>query len=111
MAEFVLHDPLQELHGKLSKKNGRVEYMYRSDTDYNYTSMKRALSRKEKQARKAKQTTAQTEVQERFTEAVRATRTRLGDPNQRATDIAAFKKQTHYPTLYGYVFSLEYAKL
>ena len=85
--------------------------MYRSDTDYNYTSMKRALSRKEKKSRKAKQTAAQTEVQERFTEAVRATRTRLGDPNQRATDIAAFKKQTRYPTLYGYVFSLEYAKL
>ncbi len=111
MAEFVLHDPLQELHGKLSRKNGRVEYMYRSDTDYNYTSMKRQLSRKEKQARKAKQSTAQTEVQERFAEAVRATRTRLGDPNQRTADIAAFKKQTRYPTLYGYVFSLEYAKL
>ena len=111
MAEFVLHDPLQELHGKLSRKNGRVEYMYRSDTDYNYTSLKRQLSRKEKQACKAKQSTAQTEVQERFAEAVRATRTRLGDPNQRTADIAAFKKQTRYPTLYGYVFSLEYAKL
>mgnify|MGYP004628683063 CR=1 FL=1 len=111
MAEFVLHDPLQELHGKLSRKNGRVEYMYRSDTDYNYTSMKRALSRKEKKSRKAKQPPIQTEIQERFTTAVRATRARLGDPNQKAADIVAFKKQTRYPTLYGYVFSLEYAKL
>lgn len=48
MGEFTLHDPFNELHGKLSKKNGRVEYMYRRGTDCRYTSMKRQLTRREK---------------------------------------------------------------
>ena len=44
----------------------------------------------------------------KFAAAVKATRTRMQDPTQMAKDQAAFKAQSRYTTLYGYVFSLVY---
>lgn len=108
MGEFMLHDPVQELHGKLSKKNGRVEYMYRSDTDYRYTGMKRQLSRKEKRARKENMSASQKAVTTKFTAVAKAARARMIDPTKKQADAEAFRKQTKYPTLFGYVFSQEW---
>ena len=108
MGEFILHDPLQELHGKLSKKNGRVTYMHRSDSDYDYTSWKPRLNLKEKKARKEKKTAGQQAINEKFTAVARATRARLADPAQMANDKVAFAKQKAYPTLYGFVFHEEW---
>lgn len=47
---------------------------------------------------------------EKFAAVVRATRARLINPQQVPVDIAGFAKQKKYPTIYGYVFSLEWAE-
>lgn len=43
-------------------------------------------------------------IRKKFTAVVAATRARLIDPEYIHTDQLAFKAQTVYPTLYGYVF-------
>lgn len=108
MGEIILHDPFRELHGKLSKKNGRVTYMRRDDLDYDYTGMTPRLCRKNKRALKAKQTQTQKALQKRFAAASRAARKRMYDPTKTTEDAIAFKNQKTYPTLFGYLFSLEW---
>ena len=44
----------------------------------------------------------------KFTAVAAATRSRMADPSQAATDMAAFKAQTKYKTLYHYVFRQEW---
>ena len=44
----------------------------------------------------------------KFTAVAAATRSRMADPSQAATDMAAFKSQTKYKTLYHYVFRQEW---
>lgn len=46
---------------------------------------------------------------EKFAAVVRATRARLVNPQQVPVDIAGFAAQKKYPTIYGYVFSKEWA--
>lgn len=48
--------------------------------------------------------------QKAFTDAVKATRQRLLDPDQNLTDQIAFSKQSKYKTLYSYVFNQVYKK-
>lgn len=45
-----------------------------------------------------------------FTNAVKATRQRLKDPDQSLADQVAFSKQSKYKTLYSYVFNQVYKK-
>lgn len=47
---------------------------------------------------------------DKFAAVVRATRARLINPQQVPADMAGFAAQKKYPTFYGYVFSLEWAK-
>ena len=54
---------------------------------------------------------AQLAVQSKFKTAHANAKSVLEDPEQRATYEAAFKAQKKYYSLYGYVFSQEYAKL
>ena len=54
---------------------------------------------------------AQLAVQSKFKTAHANAKSALEDPEQRATYEAAFKAQKKYYSLYGYVFSQEYAKL
>ena len=44
----------------------------------------------------------------KFTAVAAATRSRMADPSQAAADMAAFKAQTKYKTLYRYVFRQEW---
>lgn len=53
-----------------------------------------------------KGTQAQTEWQNMFGEISRGTRERLEDPAFMATDLANFKKQTKYATLYSFVWAI-----
>ena len=50
-------------------------------------------------------------LREKFAEAVRLTYDRMTDPTYLPGDQVAWKAQTKYPTLYGYVFSVVYASL
>ncbi len=49
--------------------------------------------------------------QTRFKTAHAAAVTRLADASQHAADLAAFKKQTKYKTLLGYLIADEYRKI
>ncbi len=49
--------------------------------------------------------------QEKFKAAVAATNAIMADPVQIAEHVAAFKAQRKYPTLRGYIFAQEMAKL
>ena len=44
----------------------------------------------------------------KFAAVCSATRSRMADPSQAAADMAAFKAQTKYKTLYRYVFRQEW---
>ena len=111
MAEIMYHDPVQELHGKFSKKNGRVSYQHFRASNYRYTSMPTQWSRRERKKREKEAVAANPELRQKFAQASQAAHARLKDTAQQAADKAAFKKQSEYPTLYGYVFADEYAKL
>ncbi len=91
--------PVEALHGKV-KKTHSVGFAERQDTGCKFTQ-----SREE---RTAVPTEAQTEVQQKFATAAKAARTRMADAQKQAQDLVAFKKQSKYKTLYGYVFSQVY---
>jgi len=104
MAEIILHDPVSEVHGKLSKKNGRVEYLHRRNSGLRYTSMHAELTKKEKRAKKKSASSTQVAIRERFKKVVAAVRTRMSDPAKVVEDTIAFKKQKEYSTLFGFLF-------
>ncbi len=100
MAKVDYAYPVEALHGKV-KKTHTVGFALRKETGCKFT---QTFSE-----RISSPTEAQTEAQQKFTAAVKATRVRLADATKQAADVAAFKKQSKYKTLYGYVFSLVYA--
>ena len=85
--------------------------MQRRDSGVRYTSMKKEMTHREKQVRKTQATESQLNVRKKFTTAAKAARTRMADASKMAADLAAFKKQSQYPTLYGYIFADEYQKI
>ncbi len=100
MAKVDYAYPVEALHGKV-KKTHSVGFALRKETGCKFTQSFSASA--------AAPTEAQTEAQQKFSAAVKAARVRMADASQQATDLAAFRKQSKYKTLYGYVFSQVYA--
>ncbi len=100
MAKVDYAYPVEALHGKV-KKTHTVGFALRKDSGCKFTQTFNPTQ--------AAPTEAQTEVQQKFAAAVKAARVRMADAQKQAQDLAAFKKQSKYKTLYGYVFSLVYA--
>lgn len=99
MAKVDYSYPVEALHGKV-KKSHTVGFALRKDSGAKYTqTYSHTLSAPSE---------AQSEVQQKFTAAVKATRVRMADASKQAADLIAFKKQSKYKTLYGYVFSQVY---
>lgn len=63
-----------------------------------------------KNARRKDYAEEELDLQKKFTDAVKATRQRLMDPDQNMIDQLAFSKQSKYKTLYSYVFNQVYVK-
>lgn len=99
MAKVDYAYPVEALHEKV-KKTHTVGFALRKETGCKFTQTYTS--------RTAAPTEAQNEAQKKFAAAVKATRVRLADASKQAQDIVAFKKQSKYKTLYGYVFSLVY---
>lgn len=100
MAKVDYTYPVEALHGKV-KKTHTVGFAKRTDTGAKYTqTYTHTLSAPSE---------AQTEVQQRFATAVKAARIRMADASKQAADLIAFRKQSKYKTLYGYVFSQVYS--
>lgn len=100
MAKVDYAYPVEALHGKV-KKTHTVGFALRKETGCKFTQTFNPTH--------SLPTEAQTEVQKKFAAAVKAARVRMADASKQAQDIVAFKKQSKYKTLYGYVFSQVYA--
>lgn len=100
MAKVDYAYPVEALHGKV-KKTHTVGFALRKETGCKFTQTYTS--------RTAAPTEAQNEVQKKFAAAVKAARVRMADASKQAQDLAAFRKQSKYKTLYGYVFSQVYA--
>lgn len=107
MAEIMTEAPVNYLSGKLSKKNCSIIYNHRTSRNFCYTSVRKKKPHRAKSAG-SPVPPSQAAVQTKFTSVAKATRARLMDPTKKAADIAAFKKQSKYDTLYKYVFNQEW---
>ena len=102
MAQVVYEDPIHHISGKISKKF-RTTYNYRKQSERKYTSV-----RGERDLQNKPYTEKELTHRAKFVAVAAATRSRMADPSQAAADMAAFKAQTKYKTLYRYVFRQEW---
>ena len=102
MAQVVFEDPIHHISGKISKKF-RTTYNYRKQSERKYTSV-----RGERDLQNKPYTEKELTHRAKFVAVAAATRSRMADPSQAAADMAAFKAQTKYKTLYRYVFRQEW---
>ena len=103
MAKVTYLDPIDHLSGKISKQS-RTTYMHRSAA----TSNPAMLANPNFTHVRGQRTTAasQSEVayRTRFGKICTAARSRMQDASKIAADIAAFKAQRQYTTLYQFVW-------
>lgn len=98
MARVVFSSYLDDMCGKVLGRD-KVIFCHRGNTVYT-----RARSKK----RTGAPTADELERRARFSAAVKATYARMQDPQHMAPDVVAWRNQTRYETLYGYVFSQVY---
>ncbi len=104
MAKVYYSEHIARIQGKVCRKdpNG-ITYMTRCDSGTNFVQHRHYIPQDP--------TAAQLAAQTKFTAACAAVNAVMSDPVQLATYRAAFKAQKKYPTLRGYIFAQEYAKL
>ena len=102
MASVVFSFPVETIHGKVAKRH-KVGFAHRVASKKNYTTSygirTTPVTDKEK-ANRAK-----------FTSVTASTRERMLDPTRMQADQNAFKAQSKYKSLQGYIIAKEYAKL
>ena len=100
MAKVTYLDPIDHLSGKISKQS-RITYMHRTAATANTGTPDFTHVR-------SNRTTAPSESEvayrTRFGQICKATRQRLMDASKIPADIAAFKAQRQYATLYQFVW-------
>ena len=102
MAKVEYQFPVDKVHGKISKKH-KIGFAHRKASKLNYTTVYGVRS--------TPVSATETAARVKFATCCANTRIRMKDPVQLAVDQAAFAAQKKYPTLYGYVFSQEWATL
>lgn len=102
MAKVEYAFPVDKVHGRISKQH-KVGFAHRKASKRNYTTVYGTRS--------TPVSATETAARIKFATCCANTRTRMKDPVQLAVDQAAFAAQKKYPTLYGYVFSQEWATL
>ena len=95
MAKIEYAFPVEKIHGKISKKH-KIGFAYRKISEKKYTTGYGE--------RKTSITANEVAIRQKFTAVQAATRARLIDPEYIHVDQLAFKEQTYYKTLWGYVF-------
>ncbi len=103
MAHVSYIRPIESLHGKLLKQDF-VSYAMRikSTTKFTVTrlSWKQVISPDKQAAAKQRQA--------KFKAVVQSARERMMDPTKRQADEKAFKAQSRYTTLFGFIFHEEW---
>ena len=101
MSQVKLETPFTAFRGKICK---HTQIIYKQMNGKKFTSQ---ICNPRTKPFAAEEIARQT----KFRQAATAARTVLADATQRATAEAEYKAQHKYPTLYGFVFAREYAKL
>ena len=101
MSKINLEAPFQAFRGKICK-HSKIIFVKRGDTSF--TSQICNPRTKEYSADELAR-------QNKFKTAVTNANTALADPTEKATYEAAFKAQSKYKSLRGYVIAMEYQKL
>ena len=102
MAKIEYAFPVDKVHGRISKHH-KVGFAHRKASKRNYTTVY-----SERDLQNNPYTEKELAHRAKFTAVAAATRSRMADPSQAAADMAAFKAQTKYKSLYQYVFRLEW---
>ncbi len=101
MSKYIPNEMVKEYHGKLCMHSD-IYFAKRNGTLY---------TGKICNPYKGNPSASQTAVRTKFRTACAATKAALDNPEQRAAYLVAFRNQKKYPTLWGYAFAQEYAKL
>ena len=101
MSKYSMEAPFDSFRGKVCK---HTKIIYKKLRQTNYTSQ--ICNPRTKPF-----TAAELARQNKFKQAAAATKTLLADATQRAEAETAFKAQSKYQTLYGFVFAEQYAQL
>lgn len=104
MALVTYIAPVRSVSGKLSKSD-KVIYLVRKAATSNEKMLANPYYTSSYGGRSTAYSAAELAAQERFGKVCKATQARLGDPTQKAQDLAAFKGQTQFKTLRQYVWN------
>ena len=103
MARIKTIRPIESISGKL-KKSDNVGFALRKATKKNFTVTRDDWTNKISAAKIA----SVRAHRQKFAAVGALARDRMQDPNKRTIDEAAFKSQTKYTTLFGYLFHEEW---
>ncbi len=103
MAKCEYIRPVEALHGKL-KKSDKVGFAKRKKSGTKYTVTRDNWTN----TISAAKITAVRAHRQKFAAVGALARDRMADPTKRTVDEAAFKAQTKYTTLFGYLFHEEW---
>lgn len=103
MAKVFYLDPIDHLSGKISKQS-RTTYMHRTAATANPAMLANPNFTHVRGSRTTAPSESEIAYRTRFGQICTATRQRLMDASKMPADIAAFKAQTQYRTLYQFVW-------
>ena len=101
MAKVEYAFPVDKIHGRISKKH-KLGFAHRKASLKNYTVTYGV--------RTTPYTEKETTQKAKFTTVGQAVRARMKDPTKINEDLAAFKAQTEFKTLYRFLWNLEWKK-
>ena len=104
MAKADYIRPVEALHGKL-KKSDKVGFAKRKKSGTKFTVTRDDWTQKFSTAEKAQAAKLR---QNKFRSVAMAAHERMTDPTQKTADQLAFRNQSKYTTMFGFLFHLEW---
>ena len=104
MAKSAYIRPVESLHGKL-KKTDKVAFAMRKKSGTKYTVTRDDWSMKYSTAELAQAAKLR---QNKFRSVAMAAHERMTDPTKKTADQLAFRNQSKYTTMFGYLFAQEW---
>ena len=104
MAHVTYIRPVESLHGKLGKRD-QVSYAMRTKSFSKFTVTRNVWKMKYKTTETAQAAKLR---QNKFKSVSMAAHERMTDPTKKTADQIAFRNQSKYTTMFGYLFHLEW---
>jgi hypothetical protein len=99
MAKVEYQFPVDKIHGRVSKQH-KIGFAHRKLSKLNYTTSYGVRS--------TKPSNDEIKHRNKFAAVVAAARARMRDPGKIAQDSVAFRNQSTYPTMWSYLFNMEW---